>query len=251
MVLRERSFGKMIRLLLTACFVVVLAGCSLFPKAGSDEDVIDLVLFADDFSGDAVGALPGKWTVNQPGNAVIEVVDAPDIASGKAVRIVGSSTEAGQETQLRAFLPDDPVLDNVTTIGFEHYVQVVKQGEASFLYVTAEGDNLTWGVPIGKFRFRTDEGTIDLADIAQGVWYRIRIIANREKNQAFVYLNDELLNNGDPLTMRSKPSTWRNAELRVQHSSRTDENKLAEALYSGFKVWIVDDETVAELWREE
>ena len=232
--------GKML------CFLVVAAGFVTFAGGAPASAQDEAVLFADDFRDDEIGKPPGKWKAEIVVNGVIEVVEAPELASGKAVRMIGD-TERG-ETRIRAWLPDDPSLDEVTTIAIEHYVRFIRLGDGNFLYVHTSGNNLTWGFPNGEVI--VNAGTTQrLGPLPDKMgWNRVRIVANREKNELYIFVNDMEKPFSGPWSFRNPVASWRNGELQIQHSRRDNP---PEVLYGDIKVWIVDDAITTYLWGDE
>jgi len=193
------------------------------------------ILFSDDFSADEIGARPKAWRVeSEPGS--IEVVAADGPASGRAVHIVAHPDR--KETRMSAPLADT----ESSTIVVEHQVRWVS-GKGINLYVSRSGHNLNWFITeTGQLGYRASRGTgtasLTLADLKDG-WNRIRLIADCERDEVFVYLNDMDNPIAGPLTLRERIGSWQGARLIVQH---TWNEMRGDVYYADFKVYVPDEQ---------
>ncbi|MGI6081691.1 MAG: hypothetical protein ACOYEP_02330, partial [Limnochordia bacterium] len=194
------------------------------------------VLFFDDFSSDEIGTPPKAWSVeSEPG--CIEVVAADGPASERAVHIVAHPER--RETRMSAPLADT----ESGTIIVEHQVRWVS-GKGINLYVTKSGHNLNWFITdTGQLGYRASRGnstyTVTVGNLKAG-WNRIRLVADRESNEVFVYLNDMDTPAAGPLTLRTPLDSWRGARLIVQHTYNQDPG---DVHYADFKIYVPDEQT--------
>lgn len=172
----------MSRYVWTLCFIAVLA------FTGICSAVEPILLFADDFSEDAVGGRPGRWNVG--GNTGhIEVVEDPGAVGGKAVRIVGDDRRA---TQIAVTLASEHPIVIV-----EHRLRYVR-GFGLNYWIDYAGEqpfgphNVNWFPRDGELLYTHREGgrTVykSVGTLYDG-WNDIRVVADWEKQQAYVELN--------------------------------------------------------------
>lgn len=224
---------------LTPLFIttlVLIAGCSLLKttpfeepgKAGEPG-----VFIYDDFSEYEVGEQPSLWTIIG-GVEYLYVDEAPELASGKAVRI--HSDPSRTHTQMSKELPAEAA-DVVTLI----IDMKIKHTEGrNNVYVTKDDSHrLHWWVESnGQFRFnrRTDDGGLSAVTVGmlQSGWNHMRLVANIESEEVTLYLNDM----ETPLatyTYGRSIDTWAGASFMIAHPHSADSPR--DIMYGDIKVW--------------
>lgn len=227
----------MISILFLATMGVLFVGCS----SPSQEIVLSSVkdgpekqsdyIFFDDFSEDAIGAVPKGWTIS---NGAAEIVPAPDLPSGKAVRVSAGSEYNGVDTHFKASTWSER-FDRVNTIAVEYRLKRI-QGGTNLNISSNKGHHVNFHVAAdGTMEYRESK-LRQLPNVAmvEG-WNLFRFTANRERGEVFLYLNDMETPIAGPLPFRTPIESWANAHFYLLH----DKIEL-EFEYGEFKVWAVN-----------
>lgn len=195
------------------------------------------LLFFDDFAQDEIGAVPANWYLSIPGRA--EVVDEPALASGKAV-LVRSDADQERDTHFRGPAWDLQGTDP-ETIAVEFQVRWL-MGRGINIYASgSRGHFVNLHISDGGLlRYREPQRYIDITTLPAG-WNRIKFVANRVKNEVYVYLNDMAKPIAGPYPFRTPLDSWQGVYVLVLHSvSAAQSGAAPEALYGDFKVWAVE-----------
>ncbi|MGI6082067.1 MAG: pectate lyase [Limnochordia bacterium] len=194
------------------------------------------LLFSDDFSEAPVGGFPLGWRISgREGH--LAVVEDPTAKSGRAVRILGDPTRA--TSMMMQLSTEDPI------IIVEHEVRWVKNSGLNYYVVgRPKGNNLNWYIDgSGNLGYRyTEDDRIRTARVGtlEPGWNRVRLRADYERNEVYVYLNDLEDPALGPLPFRTPVDNWNVIELSFYDSGQRED--LTESYYADVKVWSVGRE---------
>lgn len=217
--------------------LVALSTCATVTY-GSSGEVAKLIFF-DDFSDDRIGELPVNWTLNYAERA--QVVLDSQMVSGKAVRVVVNEDQE-RDTHLKGPIWDFGSLNPRTIVG-EFQMNWI-QGRGINIYLSSsKAHHINLNIDdAGQLHYRHDKLVALESSQLQDGWNRIRLIANNEENEVFIFLNDMNTPIGGPLPFRTPTESWENIYFLVLHArSAVDVGPAPEALYGDFAVWVLDD----------
>ena len=212
------------RFLLTVTLILTIG-----MVAGAQERL----LFSDDFSEAPLGGFPPGWRVSGR-EGYLAVVEDPTAKSGRAVRILGDPTRS--TSMMVQLSTEDPILI------VEHDVRWVKNSGLNYYIVgLPRGNNINWYVDAGGnlgYRY-TEDNRIKTARVGtlQPGWNTVRVQADYERNEVFVYLNDLENPALGPLPFRTPVDNWEVIQLSFYDSGQREE--LTESYYADIKVWSV------------
>lgn len=191
-------------------------------------------LLVDDFKGSDIGEAPNRWRLAGQDFATFEVVEDSQTESGRAVLFTADDEERKVANMRVTFSEAEAAAAN--TIAVEHKVKWV-QGRSINLYVTKSSHRLHWTISDGGLGYRDGSRSHAIALLENG-WNTIRLVANRDANQAFIYVNDMENPVAGPLTFRTAIDSWVEAELIF--AATTNPGEPTEILFGDVKVWAVD-----------
>ena len=225
---------------LWAAAVVAVLGIGLGPSLhGSLASSSGWTLvFSDDFTRETPGDPPSQWDVEHAEYMAFGVVHAEDLPSGRALRAVRGSESPDDGMLVGITSPPLPVADSDTILAVDYKVKVIRGSH--FGYIVGGNIYVNWRVDPDKNFIAAGQTIGQLHD----GWNRIRVIADRERNEMYVYLNamDENARNG-PFPLRSRPSTWKGQNLRLAHV--VNQTSSPEALVAEVKVASTSDADAA------
>lgn len=189
------------------------------------------LLFSDDFADAPVVSFPPGWRVSAR-EGYLQVVADPAAQGGRAVRILGDPSQA---TSMSVELStEDPV------IVVEHSLRWVRNSGLNY-YVVGQpsGNNVNWYVDQrGYLHYRfTRDGKVTTAQVGllNPGWNRVRVQADYERNEVYMYLNDLENPALGPLPFRTPVDDWKVIRLSFYDTGRRDE--LTESYYDDVQVW--------------
>lgn len=226
---------------------VLITGCSLFPAEALPSlpggGQASGVLFFDDFASDAIGAVPTGW--NKSGQGIVEVIEDEDSESKKAVRI-RMRTEDTAGTHLKG--PKWDTGDSEPEIIVLEFIIKKIEGTSAHVYISSEESDLIHHIdinvsPEGVLRFREGGSNKDIVSLDEG-WNRVRVIADRKKETATVYVNDMTEPAQNPFAeFRTPVETWNNTFVYMMHPrNQGNKGNPSEIHYGEFIVMVGDSE---------
>lgn len=199
------------------------------------------LLFSDDFADAPVGGFPPGWRISARGD-YLQVVNDPTAKGGRAVRILGDPSRAS--SMVVELSTEDPV------IVIEHSVRWVKNsGLNYYVYGQPSGNNVNWFVDQrGHLNYRfTQNGKVTTAQagLLNPGWNRVRVQADYERNEVYLYLNDLEIPALGPLPFRTPVDDWRVIRLTFYDTGRkANVSELTESYYDDVRVWSLSREEV-------
>ncbi|MGI6610433.1 MAG: hypothetical protein ACOX4G_07965 [Limnochordia bacterium] len=199
------------------------------------------LLFADAFADDDIGSSPAGWTVDDKYGQV-EVISEPRLASGRAVRVIappGPEASSSQAVIVRTPLWG-PAAETAHTIAIEYQFNWRGGSNGIYHYVTKHNSHrIILPTYSEKLLYKPDGPMMALAELKEG-WNRVRLVANRESGEAFVYLNDMETPVAGPLPFRRPIDSWADTQFIMRLEANPQEPR--EMLYGDFRVWTLKDE---------
>ena len=229
---------KFSALLATAMVLVVAAAMPLIIQ-GADAPVLQ----AFDFSQDEIDSTPKSLNVPATdGHGVVEVVSAPDLPSGRALRILAPASETKHYITARTprLKLSDP---KAAKLCYEFLLKWVQGtgGSSNFIYITVQDSHRIIMLPsMGMLKWHArDAGMLaqDVAVIGRD-WHRVRVVADRIKSEATLYIDDMNRPYLENLPLHRAVDSWDGTQLILR--SETAKNEAREVLYADLRIWVED-----------
>lgn len=231
---------NLVLVLTVLCSLVLPLVTLVHMTLAADLALGDLV-FRSNFELDELGRPPAGWTVwRQTGvQGFIEVVEDPTIDSGRAVRIRVEPMAGGSLKLSMSARRFGAAAASAHIIMFEYKVKWVEGQKGLYTYVTSEGsqhrmilhpgnNNLAWHIT---------GNTMRVGPLADG-WNHVRVIADRNKGTADIYVNDM----GTPIVtdapFQRPVDSWEDIYITLMHETVPSEAR--EAYYADLQVWTVE-----------
>lgn len=199
----------------------------------------ELLFFADAFADDIIGGQPVRWTVDDKyGHA--EVISEPQLASGRALRVLApSGPEAGASQAVIVRTPLwGPEAEAFHTIAVEYQFNWRGGSSGIYHYITKHGSHrIILPTYSGKLLYKPEGTMVTLAGLKEG-WNRVRLVANSERGEVFVYLNDMETPIAGPLPFRRPIDSWADTQFIIR--LETDPREPREMMYGDLRVWGMD-----------
>lgn len=211
------------------CLAVIIGSTPGLKAQGTSHRLV--LLFEDDFATSELGSIPEGWEPERLPLAQIQVVRDDIGGGGRALHITADPaprTDIGIKGP-----PLENVSDDLTIVVVEFDLRHIK-GSLNSYVMAPNLPTLHWSV--GATGHLTARGH-SVGPLNEG-WNRIRILADRSRNEMFVYLNDLDSPAAGPLSFREPTETWEGARLRFMHV--VSEEMAAEAYYSNVRIWGIE-----------
>ncbi|MGI6083281.1 MAG: hypothetical protein ACOYEP_10445, partial [Limnochordia bacterium] len=194
-------------------------------------------LFADAFDDADTGGPPAGWIIHG-GVGTVEVISDPQPPSGRALRIIApSSPDATSSHAVVARTPRWEAAPETTTVAVEFMVRWCDGSNGIYHYITKdEAHRIILPIYGGKLLYKPDGPMLTLAELNEG-WNRVRVVANRESGEVFVYLNDMETPVAGPLPFRRPIDSWTGTQFIMRVEANPHEPR--EMLYGDVEVSVV------------
>lgn len=230
----------------TALCWIVFGSWVLANEAGAQEQ--PRVLYESEFSTSMLGELPSGMRGGGLERGTAQIVEAPDLPGGKALRIRTKETdvENGQSIYVQSptFYIDDQD-PNVVAIDYHvmwlegggssgqyFYIRDMKLGHYSMILLHSDG-SLRWHARLVDPTY----SALALAPLSEG-WNFVRVVADRTTGLADLYLNDINTPVATELPFQRPIVSWGDIAIRITHETRVDESR--DALYGAIRVTALD-----------
>lgn len=212
--------------------VMTLLVCSPPPLTAAD----GVLIFADDFAGDDVGAPPSRWVVRS--NAITVVAD-DEAVGGKAVRMQGTPNQG-------TFWYVDLSIDGPVVV-IEHALRRAQADRGVNFYLDddlsrrMDKHNVNWVLRRDFLLYRYTHASGETEEAIVGAlddgWNQIKIVADAANNEAYVYLNDMDTPALGPLPFRTpvQSGRWDKARLMFWDTGHVEE--LTDIYFDDIKLW--------------
>lgn len=236
---------KSIRSLSLLVIAVFIAGCSMTAKEILPKYPPGYIYY-NDFSYSTLGELPEDMRIGGLQQGEVEVVVAPDFPSERAVKLLAhkkTSDHTGESIEI-VTSRFDLAGKNPTTVEIDYHLKWVQEDSTQnglFFYVRDTGSNyrmiiqlndgkLVWNA--SRKDFRAELGSM------QSGWNHVRIVANRESENATLFLNDMDTPVAERLPFQRPVESWDNLEMLFRQGMSTVQER--ETHFGKISVKIVD-----------
>ena len=200
-------------------------------------------LFADAFGGARIGDSPEGWII-QDEFGTAEIIADPQSPSGRILRVIAPPRpDASPSQAVIVRTPQWKPDAQVTAIAVEFMVNWRDGSSGIYHYISKDGAHRVI-LPIygGKLLYKPDGPMLTLAELDEG-WNRVRVVADSESDEVFVYLNDMDKPVAGPLSFRRPIDSWTGTQFIMRVEAHTSE--VREMLYGDVKVFAVPPATSA------
>lgn len=185
---------------------------------GLASDNIRAILLQDDFSDSPVDGLPFGWVEIKRQDGVIRVVSDDELPSGQALEVLSHAVD-GKASQVRLEKHFDFGAQSATIIAIDFKLKWISGVFNGYIRDVVNEEYIVdwaWGIDDNQFRVRNK----DVAQLNQGEWNDIRIVADRSTGKANVYVNDMTDPVGTDIDFRSATDSWDNMVFRLATSPK-------------------------------
>ncbi len=223
--------------------VAVLAVVFVLSIGLSASAIDAVVLQTYDFAQDKIGEYPEGFIISSGAqHGVIEVVEDSELPSGRALRVFAPPNET--KYYVTASTPKLKLPDpKATKLAVELCVKW-SQGDASsgnYIYIRTDDAYRLIMLPMrGMLKWHAKDAGMNVKDVAVlgRDWHRIRVVADRVKSSATLYVDDMKRPYLENLPFQRPVESWDGVELRF--TSETIATETREVFYGDIKIWVED-----------
>lgn len=223
----------------------LVTGCSLLvaeevpdpttPGIVVPADPADFVVFTN-FVDDEVGTVPAGWQSSIEDSLSVIIDDGLD--SKRAIQGYSDPTR-GRDNHIRTVGTFGSAASGVRTIAADYKVRLDSNYGINLNFSSSKGHHVNFYIDTGgELRYRLNDGLKNFPGspiLEIGEWYHLRVIADRQQEEFWLYIDDMETPLAGPLPFRTPIESWSDAWLLFLHGKQE-----GTASYGEVKIWAID-----------